>query len=51
MHVVFIFEQNILSDFSTVSFFSKIPKFNDKATIMGYIYKNLYQKYVYNKIK
>ena len=32
-------------------FFSKIPKYNHKANMMGYRHKNIYHKYVYNKIK
>ena len=52
MQLVYIYEQNKLSDFSTVSvFFSKNQKLNDKATMMGYRHKTLNHKYVYNKIK
>ena len=29
-------------------FFSKIPRLNSKATMMGYIHKSLYHKYEYN---
>ena len=50
LHLVYIFEKK-LYDFSMVSFFSKILKLNDKATIMGYRNKSLHHKYLYNKIK
>ena len=41
----------MISLLNGVRLFSKNPKLNNKATMMGYGNKNLYHKYVYNKMK
>ena len=52
MHLVYILEQNKLAEFSMVSvFFQKKQNLNDKETMIGYRYKSIYQKYLYNEIK
>ena len=45
LQLVYLLEQNNLSDFSTVS-----EKLNNKANMMGCRYKSIYHKYVYNKL-